>query len=83
MNNQEAKQCEWIEPYPLDSTERCTAHAVPRGLYCTAHQMRGVQAGTALRRRHKDIRRANHIFELSSLFDEVVAEMIADGELDL
>ena len=83
MNNKEAKQCEWIEPYPLDSMERCTAEAAPRGCYCATHQVRGVQVGTALRRRHKDIKRANHIFELSSLFDEVVAEMIAEGELDL
>lgn len=77
------KQCEWIEPYPLDSTLRCTATSVARECYCQEHLTRGTKPNTALRRRHKDIRRANHIFEMSSLFDEVVAEMIADGDLDL
>jgi hypothetical protein len=39
--------------------------------------------GSALRKRHADQRRAAHIQDISSLFNDVVAELEAEGELDL
>ena len=76
-------QCEWIEPYPLTSMERCQ-HDHAEGLpYCSEHQARTRQTGTALRRRHKDIERAAVQQDIGSLFNDVVAELEAEGELEL
>jgi hypothetical protein len=41
------------------------------------------QQGTALRRRHKDIRLAAQAQSIDSLFNDVVAELEAEGLLEL
>jgi hypothetical protein len=38
------------------------------------------QKGSALRKRHKDIRRAEAVWDIESLFHEAVAELEAEGE---
>ena len=77
------KQCEWIEPYPLESTERCFSESSPWGCYCEAHMERAYQKGTAHRQRHKDIARAARIQDINSLFNDVVAELEDLGEIEL
>ena len=76
-------QCEWIEPYPLESTQRCGETQLEGCLYCEEHMMLMGQKGTALRRRHKDIRVAQTVQSIDSLFNDVVAELEAEGELEL
>jgi hypothetical protein len=76
-------QCEWIEPYPLESTQRCGDRQLAGCLYCEPHLARVGQKGTALRRRHKDIRLAQTVQSIDSLFNDVVAELEAAGLLEL
>ena len=47
--------------------------------YCTEHYPVVYQEGTAQRKRHADIRRANTVWTLESLFHEVVAELEEEG----
>ena len=48
-------------------------------LYCTHHYPMLFQVGTATRKRHKDIRRANAVRDLISDFDAVIQELEAEG----
>ena len=47
--------------------------------FCTEHYPVVYQVGSGLRKRHKDIRVANTVWTLESLFHEVVAELEAEG----
>jgi hypothetical protein len=76
-------QCGWIEPYPLESTQRCRDSQLANSGYCEQHLARVGQQGTALRRRHKDIRLAAELQDIDSLFNDVVAELEAEGLLEL
>jgi hypothetical protein len=49
--------------------------------YCAEHYPVVYSVGSGLRKRHKDIARANSVWTLESLFHEVVAELEAEGEL--
>lgn len=51
--------------------------------YCEEHYPIVYQAGTAQRRRHKDIRVAARVQDIGSLFNDVVAELESEGEIDL
>ena len=51
--------------------------------YCAEHYPVVYAVGTGLRKRHKDIRRAESVHTLESLFHECVAELEAEGELVL
>jgi hypothetical protein len=48
--------------------------------YCDAHYPIVYQVGSGLRKRHKDIRVADSVWTLESLFHEAVAELEAEGE---
>jgi hypothetical protein len=61
----------------------CGAASTEHSSYCSTHYPIVYQAGTANRRRHKDIRRAEAVHTLESLFHECVAELEAEGELTL
>ena len=52
---------------------------VPGKLYCVEHYAVMYQKGSALRKRHKDVRKANAIRQLMSDFDAAVAELEAEG----
>jgi hypothetical protein len=51
--------------------------------YCDVHYPVVYQVGSANRKRHKDIRVAESVHTMESLFHEVVAELEAEGELTL
>jgi hypothetical protein len=51
--------------------------------YCEQHYPVVYAVGSGLRKRHKDIRRAEAVHTLESLFHECVAELEAEGELVL
>jgi hypothetical protein len=48
--------------------------------YCEEHYPIVYQVGSGLRKRHKDIRVADSVWTLESLFHEAVAELEAEGE---
>jgi hypothetical protein len=70
-----AGQCNYIEPYPLTSLVRCSHDHALDDQYCAEHSAKMGQRGTALRKRHKDIQRANSIWDLESVFNEIVLEL--------
>ena len=47
--------------------------------YCAEHYPIVYNVGSGLRKRHKDIRRAEAVHTLESLFHECVAELEAEG----
>lgn len=51
--------------------------------YCDLHYPVVYQVGSGLRKRHKDIRVAEAVHTLESLFHEVIAELESEGELVL
>lgn len=69
--------------YTLGPTPYCGLPVVEGYSYCEEHLDSMYQKGTALRRRSKDIKRAEAVWNIESLFHEVVAELEAEGELDL
>lgn len=52
---------------------------VGTSVYCSTHYPLIYAEGTALRKRHKDIRRAQAVWDLESAFNEAVAELEAEG----
>lgn len=71
------KKCEWI-----GEGEGCAEVPVSRRSYCEEHLWRVHQKGTATAKRKKDMRVANAVWELESLVNEAVEELIQEG-LDL
>ena len=68
----------WLGPSPY-----CAGPVVDGYSYCAEHVEQMYNKGTALRKRHADLRRATAQQELGSLFNDVVAELEAEGELEL
>jgi len=61
-------------------TPYCGAHDLVEGtLYCGAHYDVMYQKGSALRRRHKDVRKANAIRQLVSDFNAALEELESEG----
>jgi hypothetical protein len=52
---------------------------VPGKLYCTEHNSIMYQQGSALRKRHKDIKRASAVWDLESEFNTAVKELEEEG----
>jgi len=73
MNN----PCTWIGPHGLSCT--CTRPAMPTRNYCEDHIWLIYQKGTNLRRRHKDIRVANAVWDWESEFNSAVQELVEEG----
>ena len=57
----------------------CNAPKLAGTNYCEEHYSQMYQKGSALRKRHKDIRRAENIRQWESLFNEVVEELESEG----
>jgi hypothetical protein len=51
--------------------------------YCEEHYPVVYQEGTAQRKRHKDIRSAVYVQDISSLFNDLIVELEQEGEIDL
>mgnify|MGYP003347802470 FL=1 len=52
---------------------------VGESMYCAEHYARMYVKGSALRKRKKDIARAQQLRDLESLFNEAVAELESEG----
>jgi hypothetical protein len=63
-----------ISPAPY-----CGSTAVEGENYCEQHYAVVYQVGTANRKRHKDIARAESVWSLESTFHDVVAELEDEG----
>ena len=57
----------------------CNKTAIKDKSYCEEHAAIVYQKGTALRKRHRDIKKAETIHFLSSLMNEAIAELEAEG----
>jgi hypothetical protein len=62
--------------WPIKS---CGCEKIEDTLYCEDHIGIVYQSGTALRKRHKDIKRAEAIWSWESLMNEVVDELENEG----
>ena len=70
--------CQWLGTNPSGSY--CgSKELVPGQCYCTEHWPQMYQKGTSLRKRKKDIKRANAIWDWESEFNAAVTELEAEG----
>ena len=89
MTDAYSKTCTYLGPDYDARTSRvspapyCGCASTEHSSYCSTHYAVVYQAGTANRKRHKDIRRAEAVHTLESLFHECVQELEAEGELVL
>ena len=68
--------CQWLG----DQTTECGSHDLVKDtVYCTTHYPMMHQKGSALRKRKKDIRVADQVLDLQSLFNEAVEELTNEG----
>lgn len=74
-------QCQWIGPEQTGPVYRstCTCPPLAGRAYCEEHFAQVYQVGTALRKRHKDLRVANSVWDISSAFNEAVEELQDEG----
>jgi len=83
MQNIHLIQCQWTGPdaeySPLKPV--CCNPSVPGKSYCEEHVWLVYQKGSNLRKRHKDIRVANSVWDIESEFNAAVQELIEEGEL--
>lgn len=91
MTTTNTQGCTYLDPsynarthdYTISPTPYCGCRVLENKLYCEEHYPIVYQAGTAQRRRHKDIRVAARVQDIGSLFNDVVAELESEGEIDL
>ena len=70
--------CTWIGNSP-GLRPMCCNKVVAGRSYCEEHLWQVYNKGTALRKRHKDIKRANAAWDLESAFNEAVQELVDEG----
>jgi hypothetical protein len=63
----------------IGTGEGCTHTAIEGKSYCEQHYALVYQRGTARAKRKKDLRRANAIRDLQSMFNDAIAELEAEG----
>ena len=66
--------------YNAQPTPYCGCATNGHSSYCAEHYPIVYNVGSGLRKRHKDIRRAEAVHTLESLFHECVAELESEGE---
>jgi hypothetical protein len=68
--------CTWI-----GQGEGCARSSIENYSYCDQHWALVYKAGSSLRTRHRDIRRANSVWDIESEFNQAVEELQAEGFL--
>ena len=87
--NQHSKTCTYLGVDYDPRTSRispapyCGCASNDYSSYCDTHYPVVYSVGSGLRKRHKDIRVAEAVHTLESLFHEAVGELEAEGELIL
>lgn len=72
--DQKPDKCTWI-----GAGEHCEHDAVEGRSYCEQHLWQVYQKGTNLRKRHKDIRVADSVWNIEDAFNEAVRELQEEG----
>jgi hypothetical protein len=72
-------KCTWMGP--ASTVETCSNPSVELFSYCAQHYPLVYRAGTAQRKRHRDIRTAEAVWDIESAFNEAVAELEAEGAI--
>ena len=75
-----ANKCQWIGADAL-RVGACCSNTVMGRNYCEDHLWLVYDKGTALRKRHKDIRTANKVFDLENTINEIIEELEDEGVL--
>jgi hypothetical protein len=84
--NDYSKTCTYLGPDYDARTSRvspapyCGVASNGYSSYCDEHYPVVYQVGSGLRKRHKDIRVAESVHTLESMFHEAVAELESEGE---
>ena len=75
--------CQYIGPEQRDAPYTyCGCTQLHKdSVYCELHYPRVYEAGSGLRRRHKDARRAAAVWDIESDMNAVIAELEAEGFL--
>jgi hypothetical protein len=74
IKNNNINTCAWI-----GQGEGCSLECLPGKSYCAHHYEQVYQKGTALRKRHKDLRVANSVWDIEQLMHEAVEQLIEEG----
>lgn len=82
LTNDTITECQWIGNSPILKPS-CNCEAIEGRSYCTEHVWLVYQEGSAVRKRKKDIRRAEAYWNLESEFHDAVAELVEEGEIEL
>ena len=82
LMNDSITECQWIGNSPT-MKPICLCRTVEGRSYCEDHLWLVYQEGTAMRKRKKDIRRAEAYWNLESEFNDIVAELVEEGEIEL
>jgi hypothetical protein len=82
MNDTEITQCTWLGNSTKMSAACCKPTVEGRS-YCEEHVWIVYQQGTAVRKRKKDIQRAEAYWDIESEFNDAVNELVASGEIEL
>jgi len=70
-------KCTYIGPTSLVGT--CTHTSIEGRSYCAQHYPIVYKEGSGLRKRHKDLRTAASVWDLTSVFNDVVLELEQEG----
>ena len=70
--------CTYIGPH----MQGCTHTTLEGKSYCEQHYPLVYQVGSGLRSRHKDMRHAASVWDLESMFNEIVLELEQEGEYE-
>jgi hypothetical protein len=74
--------CQWIgDTQKLETS--CCKKPVEGKSYCEDHVWLVYKQGSNLRKRKKDQRRAAEIWDIESAFNDAVAELVSEGEIEL
>ena len=73
METTNTNQCAWI-----GGGEGCTHSALEHYSYCVQHYPLIYKVGTAVRRK-KDARRAQQVWDIESLMNEAVQQLVEEG----
>ena len=72
-----APKCTYIGPTATQST--CSKLCIEGASYCAEHYSIVYQKGTANRKRKKDIKRANAVWDFESEINSIVEELEGEG----
>jgi hypothetical protein len=82
MNDPIITTCQWIGHSP-NLEPSCCKPVVDGKSYCEDHVWSVYKEGTALRKRKKDQRRATAIWDVESAFNDAVAELVNEGQIEI